>query len=296
MEGSRNGNTSRSANDHREGVLVGTFPTIPHHQHLPVRPLSYVHPQPEEDPTTAAPRTVLVTGACGLLGGAVVKHASLAGCRVFQLDIASGGKGGEFIACDVRDRHATDRTIRSLNERAPIDAVIHCAGINDSIANPDLRMRETGKEFDDVLQVNVAGTANIIMSCAEQMIQRDVRGKILCLASMYAHVAPNPHLYEAAGVRDKSAAYVASKAAVVALVKYFAVRFAPDGIRINGLSPGAVMQDQPVSFVQEITRVIPSRRMMTASYVAETAYQLTTGMSDHIVGQVVVADGGYSVW
>lgn len=92
----------------------------------------------------------------------------------------------------------------------------------------------------------------------------------------------------------------ASKAAIESLVKYLAVELAPEGIRVNAVSPGVVdtgalkafpMRDDMLEFQQKA----PIADAITPEDVAETVMFLTSEAASKITGQTVVIDGGASL-
>lgn len=93
----------------------------------------------------------------------------------------------------------------------------------------------------------------------------------------------------------------ASKAAIESLVKYMAVEFAPQGIRVNTLSPGVVDTDALRHFPQremilaEAKAKTPGRRLASPEDVAAAAMYLTSDQARMITGQILVIDGGASL-
>jgi NAD(P)-dependent dehydrogenase (short-subunit alcohol dehydrogenase family) len=88
-------------------------------------------------------------------------------------------------------------------------------------------------------------------------------------------------------------AYCASKAAVVMLSKTTALEFAPHGIRVNCICPGATRtQLIPASKIKELPRQIPLGRVGEPSDVAELAFFLASEKARQITGGVYVIDGG----
>lgn len=94
-----------------------------------------------------------------------------------------------------------------------------------------------------------------------------------------------------------------SKAALEALTRYLAVELAPDGIRVNAVSPGIVETDalQHFAFASDpnlIPRAIqttPAGRLVTSVDVAEVVAFLCSPAAEMIRGQVIVVDGGYTL-
>lgn len=93
----------------------------------------------------------------------------------------------------------------------------------------------------------------------------------------------------------------ASKAAIEALVRYLAVELAPDGIRVNAVSPGVVDTDALTHFpmrtemLERARMITPAGQLVTPEDVAHTVGFLTSRFASSITGQTIVVDGGASL-
>jgi enoyl-[acyl-carrier-protein] reductase (NADH) len=93
----------------------------------------------------------------------------------------------------------------------------------------------------------------------------------------------------------------ASKGALEALARHFAVELAPKGIRVNILAPGMVDTDAWNAIPEKEQRIAaavsrsPIRRLVTVEEVASTAQFLCSEAAMGIVGQTVVVDGGAGI-
>jgi enoyl-[acyl-carrier protein] reductase III len=90
-----------------------------------------------------------------------------------------------------------------------------------------------------------------------------------------------------------------SKAALEALVRYWAVELAPEGIVVNAVSPGMIATDavqwlnDPDSLLNLVRQQTPAGRLATPEDVAAVVAFLCSPAAQMIVGQTVVVDGGY---
>jgi enoyl-[acyl-carrier protein] reductase III len=91
-----------------------------------------------------------------------------------------------------------------------------------------------------------------------------------------------------------------SKAALEALVRYWAVELAPEGIVVNAVSPGMIETDavkqlsSPDALLELVRQQTPAGRLATPQDVAELVNFLCSPAAQMIVGQTLVIDGGYS--
>lgn len=94
------------------------------------------------------------------------------------------------------------------------------------------------------------------------------------------------------------AAYGAAKGGVLSLTRAAAAEYGAQGVRVNSISPGAVMTDlwagAPPSMLAEVAAGIPLKRIGAPEDIAETVVWLCSEAASFITGQNIVADGGYT--
>ena len=103
-------------------------------------------------------------------------------------------------------------------------------------------------------------------------------------------------------VGDQDFQYHASKAALSQLVRFGAVRFAANNLRINGVSPGSfIFKQRAAEFyaknpdvVARANKLIPLARMGTVTEIANVAAFLLSDKSSYVNGQILEVDGGLS--
>ena len=91
------------------------------------------------------------------------------------------------------------------------------------------------------------------------------------------------------------AAYAASKGAVAQLTRWLATVLAPN-VRVNCVSPGGIIRNQPKRFIEAYKNKVPLQRMATEDDVVGAMLFLTLGPSHYITGHNLVVDGGFSIW
>ena len=134
--------------------------------------------------------------------------------------------------------------------------------------------------WDEIISVNLKSVFFICRSFRKLLL--DGRSSIINFAST-AGIRPLPH----------SPHYIAAKAGVIALTKYFAQVFAPD-IRVNCIAPGYVFTEnhypENYSNYNDVIRRIPMREMASLEEIAEMVSYLAKAKT--ITGQTLVIDGG----
>lgn len=177
-------------------------------------------------------KRALVTGAAGGVGRATVELFAGEGAAVVGVDLA---ESADVLACDVSDEASVEAAVATAAEQmGGIDVVVNVAGIDQFRRFGDLDTTT----WERHLGVNLTGP--MLMSRAALPHLRESRGNIVTVSSI-------------AGLRSQpyQAAYCASKAGVIALMKSLALELAADGIRVNTVCPGGVQTDLPTNAAAE---------------------------------------------
>lgn len=191
---------------------------------------------------TSPARTVIVTGGTGGLGAAVTRHLLDAGWRLVvpwyveaELDRVAPHPNLETIRADLSDEQDVEAVVEcaTKDEARPLYGVVNLVGGFAA----GRRVHETPIEvLEAQLSINLTIAYRVIQAALPELI-RHGGGSVVCIGSAAA-VRPFPG----------AATYVASKAAVSALVQALAVEYAGDNIRVNGLLP--TMVDTPPTGTQ----------------------------------------------
>lgn len=250
-------------------------------------------------------RVALVTGAASGIGLGIAQGAARAGAVVHLADRSADGvraaadeltAGGAQVTahvCNVVDgdavRGLVDQVV-TLSGR--LDVAFLNAGVNGvpSMLQPGGSLLDL--PFDAwrrVLDVNLDGLFHGLQACARVMVAQG-GGSILVTAST-AGLRAEPRV---------SYPYVASKSAVVGLVRQAALELAGSGVRVNAVAPGPVTtniggpgpRDPANAAGWEAT--IPMGRWGRTADVVPTALFLASPASGWTTGSVHVVDGGAS--
>jgi NAD(P)-dependent dehydrogenase (short-subunit alcohol dehydrogenase family) len=243
-------------------------------------------------------RIAVVTGAATGIGRGIAERAAREGARLVLGDsnaqaleataeqLRSTGAAVEWQACDVRRSPEVAGLMELCRTRFGEPNLLFAnAGIEGQLADPWNIVED---DFRNVLDVNLLGIWRAMRAVLPGMIaQRS--GSIVATASVAGLVG-------AGGL----AAYVASKHAVVGLVRSVAISVAKTGVRVNALCPGMVdtallrrLIDAEPSLREGLLALKPMGRLGELDEIAAAAVWLASQESSFVTGHALAVDGGY---
>ena len=243
-------------------------------------------------------KVAIVTGASSGIGHAAATlfaaHGAklvVAGRRGDALDglaaqIAEAGGEAEALAGDVRDEaHACALTARAVERFGRLDIAFNTAGAVGEMAGvPDMSLAA----WNETVATNLTSA----FLCAKYQLPAMLEGgggSLIFTSSFVGNSVGMPAM----------AAYAASKAGILGLVKTLAAEFGPRGIRANALLPGAVdtpgaTMDTPESFAF-VESLHAMKRIARPEEIARSALYLASDMAAFTTGIALYADGGVSI-
>lgn len=242
-------------------------------------------------------KIVLVTGATSGIGEATARAFARSGATVVAVGrsrdkgaavaaecAAAGGVGSLFLAADVTEPEAMSGVVGQVMERfGRLDVAFNNAGWQEPRAPLD---EQPDAVFDQVFDTNVR--ALFLAMKAEIAVMRGQGGGVVINNASVSGVRnPNPGL----------ALYAASKAAALALTRSAAMECAPQGIRINAVSPGRIvtpmMLGSKIADMSVVAAGLPARRLGQPEEVAEAVLWLASDAASFVIGHNFCVDGGF---
>ncbi|SDU13787.1 SDR family NAD(P)-dependent oxidoreductase [Jiangella alkaliphila] len=244
--------------------------------------------------------TVAVTGAGSGIGRAVLLAAAARGARVAALDV------NEAAAASVAEQALTAGAARAVAVRCDVASESSVAAAFDTVsaavgdpgavyANAGIEVNAALHEFpagdwERVVAVNLVG---VFLTCREalrRLVDAGRGGSVVCTSSPAAFVG-----HSGGG----NSAYAASKGGVSAFVRSAALDYAPYGIRVNAVVPGATDTAMLTAGGADPDRLraaaatqIPLGRLGRPDEVAAAVLWLLSGESSYVTGSHLVCDGG----
>ena len=243
---------------------------------------------------TLAGKHVLLTGALGSLGRAQARALAKEGAHLTLLDrpeLAAEGQAfaatlqADYLGLDLNALDAAKTAITDLAARRRVDILINNAALIINRPFEDFSVAE----YED--QVRVNSSAGFVLTQAVAPAMKAIGyGKIINFCSLTLN-----------GRWDGYVPYVASKGALYGLTKTLARELGPHGIRVNAVSPGAVVSDAEARVfgdrAQEYNDWIVENQSLKSRIepenIAPLVVFLASPASDMISGQEIRVDGGW---
>jgi len=215
-------------------------------------------------------KTVLITGGHGDIGQAIVTQFEQRDYHVIK-------PGSQTL--NLEQLESVDSFI---DELSPIDAFIHCAGVNDPAPFVNLSF----ENLQRTVTINSFAFYKIVQGLVAQK-KLVAEGHILGISSIYGHIS-----------RTGRFAYTSAKACLNGMIKNLALELGAEGIKVNGLAPGFVntkltRKNNSAETIRSLERAVPLGFLAEVEDIAKAAYFFASPDNRYITGQVIVADGGY---
>jgi len=250
----------------------------------------------------------IVTGANSGIGRAIAIALGAAGADVVVnyrdgedaavevvRQIVQSGSRALAVRADVsREAEVKDLFQRAIQQLGTVDILVNNAGLQRDAAFEEM----TVEQWNTVIAVNLTGQFLCAREAVREFKRRGVvpevsrsAGKIICVSSVHEVIPWAGH-----------ANYAASKGGVMLMMKTLAQEVAPDRIRVNSISPGAVRTpintsawSTPAAY-EALLRLIPYKRIGEPEDIGNVAVFLASDASDYMTGTSLYVDGGMTLY
>jgi L-fucose dehydrogenase len=245
-------------------------------------------------------KVVLITGGAKGIGAAVVRTVAQEGAipvivdrdqeaaEKLHAELRHRGSVSCSVVAELATAEACSRAVeQTLKKLGRIDALVNNAGVNDGVGLE----KGTPDQFVASLQRNLLHYYNMAHYTLPHL--KRTGGSIVSISSKTAATG-----------QGGTSGYVASKGAILAMTREWAVELLPYGIRVNAVVPAEVMTPlyqqwlstfaNPEEKLKTIVAKIPlGKRMTTSEEIAAMVVFLISSKASHITGQHLYVDGGY---
>ncbi len=242
-------------------------------------------------------RTAVITGASRGLGEAMAKALAEAGAQIalvardvtrleqVRRSITDGGGTAAVFAADVTQEKDVAAMAASIQEKfGHPQILINNAGINIRKNLVDFSL----DEFRSVMDASLTSTFLMCRAFVPGM-RGTGYGRILNMTSIMSHVS----------IAGRSA-YSSAKAALLGLTRALALELAPDGITVNGISPGPIGTDMNRALMNDpqmnaqFMANVPVGRWGKVEEIGALACYLCSDAAGFITGTDILIDGGWT--
>tara|TARA_B100000686_G_scaffold220744_1_gene227874 strand:+ start:223 stop:957 length:735 start_codon:yes stop_codon:yes gene_type:complete len=234
-------------------------------------------------------KKILITGATGGIGGALVKKfVSLggtvlgSGTKTEKLDLIKKNyptiKVKQF---NISEHSAVEEFINSAaSELGGLDILVNNAGVN--VDNLSLRMKD--EEWKKVIDTNLTSTFLLSKYAIKSMLKNKF-GRVVNITSIVGHTG-----------NLGQANYAASKAGIIGMSKSLAIEYAKKNITVNCVSPGFIVSDMTMNIAEKVklflTSRIPMGKLGTGEDVSNCVAFLSSESASYVTGETIHVNGG----
>lgn len=232
-------------------------------------------------------KSVLITGGALGIGAAITRRLSSDGYRVVVLDVEEPEPhpGVEFHRVDLTDLDATSTVLEAVTKRDEITFLVNNVGV----VRPATVEETTLEDFQDVIDLNTRTALMCVQATLPTMRNRGF-GRIVSVTSRVVLG------------KELRTAYSASKGALAAMTRTWALELARHGITVNAVAPGpigtdAFMKNNPpdAARTKAIVGGVPVGRLGTPEDVANAVAFFLDDRSSFVTGQTLYVCGGLTV-
>ena len=245
-------------------------------------------------------KVAIIVGAAGAIGSAVARAFVGSGAKVVIADIRTDELHAlaislktlgtiEEIEVDIRSIDSVRKMVaETVRKFGGVDCLVNAAGVMGNIAARAELQDYDDELFDNVIATDMTGAFYCVKATADQMVKQGRGGSIVTVGSAKGLMPPK-----------LQCAFSAAKAGLFNFTRAVGMEMAPDGIRINALAAGDVMNDEVSKLSEDELKMmqshIPSGRIASPEDFAGICCFLATEDATYINGAIIPVDGAWNV-
>jgi NAD(P)-dependent dehydrogenase (short-subunit alcohol dehydrogenase family) len=237
-------------------------------------------------------KIIIVTGGSGLLGREIVKNLESKGAIAINADInVVTDLKNNILNVDITSENSISKAIKLVIE--------FYGKINGLVNNAYPRTKDWGTKFEDISYESWQKNVDMQMNTTFLFIQKVMpellknKGSVVNITSIYGVVGNDLTIYENTSITT-AAPYSAIKGGIINFTRYLASYYGRQGVRVNCVSPGGILDKQHNIFIENYERKVPMGRMGNPDDIAPAVSFLLSDDAKYITGQNIIIDGGWT--
>ena len=246
---------------------------------------------------------VAVAGGAGRLGSEFCKTIVQNGGKVLigDIDIKKshalvnhlGSNNAKSIALDIIDQESIQLFLnKGLNKFGKIDAAINCA--YPSAGDFKLSFEDLTPSYLKESLFNQLGSAILFAQILLKYFSSQDGGNLINVSSIYGVSSPRFEDYKGTNISSKIE-YGAAKSGIISITKFLAKYYRGKNIRVNSISPGGILDQQPEIFLKNYKANCNLKGMLDPKDISGALIFLLSDQSKYINGQNFIIDDGWSL-
>lgn len=250
-------------------------------------------------------KTLIIIGAAGRLGRAIVGAALECGANIVAVDQSE--QALQALHAEKSNNKRFFAIEGDITQAASIQCVIEAAlakfGSLDGAVNTAYPRNDNyGKSFFDVtyedfcenLSLHLGGYFLFMQQCAKYAVEAQARFSLVNMSSIYGVMAPRFEVYVGTPM-TMPVEYAAIKSALQHLGNYVSAYTKKSQFRVNSVSPGGILAGQDREFLDRYNGYCRDKGMLEPKDIVGAVLFLLSDASEYVVGQNIIIDDGFSL-
>lgn len=252
-------------------------------------------------------KVIVVTGAAGKIGQGFVRAIlDNGGIAIIgdinsdaalefksELDKNYNSKSSFVVKLDITSKESIEELLESVR--------LKYGQINALVNNAYPRNKDYGKVVEDVTYESFCDNVSMhlggyFLMCQQfcNFFKNQGNGNIINIASIYGVIPPKFEIYKNTSM-TMPIEYSLIKSSIISLTKYLSKYYKKTNIRINTLSPGGILDNQPKEFLNRYNNECLSKGMLHVEDILGGLIFLLSDESKYLNGQNIIIDDGFSI-
>jgi len=245
-------------------------------------------------------KTVAIIGGAGLLGSTFVKKCKDENMSVCVLDLCDENIWEKrniicdlFLKTDINSSKSLNNAIKHMFDQVDnIDCVVNASYPRNKFYGKSF-LDVNLEDFNEHIKLHIGGYFNVMQSFSKLFLEQG-HGNIINISSIQGVMSPKFEHYENTDMVSPIE-YTAAKSAIISMSKYLAKFMAKKNIRVNCISPGGILDNQPEIFLKHYKESCSSKGMLDADDLSGVVLFLISDQSKYLNGQNIIVDDGFSL-